>query len=151
MIHKGYTLVELLVGISIVAVVFAVGFVSYREFSRRQSLTGVTKQLVGDLRLAQQLALTGQKPTTGSCTTLVGYVISRTSSTSYDLIADCSNADYVIKTIDMPIDTTISVGNVTFKVLGQGTDRTSPLTFTITNTSTGVSQDITVGIGGDMQ
>lgn len=151
MIHKGYTLVELLVGISIVAVVFAVGFVSYREFSRRQSLTGVTKQLVGDLRLAQQLALTGQKPTTGSCTTLVGYVISRTSSTSYDLIADCSNADYVIKTIDMPIDTTISVGNVTFKVLGQGTDRTSPLTFTITNTSTGVSQDITVGIGGDIQ
>lgn len=151
MIHKGYTLVELLVGISIVAVVFAVGFVSYREFSRRQSLTGVTKQLVGDLRLAQQLALTGQKPTTGSCTTLVGYVISRTSSTSYDLIADCSNADYVIKTIDMPIDTTISAGNVTFKVLGQGTDRTSPLTFTITNTSTGISQDITVGIGGDIK
>lgn len=151
MIHKGYTLVELLVGISIVVVVFAVGFVSYREFSRRQSLTGVTKQLVGDLRLAQQLALTGQKPTTGSCTTLVGYVISRTSSTSYHLIADCSNADYVIKTIDMPIDTTISAGNVTFKVLGQGTDRTSPLTFTITNTSTGISQDITVGIGGDIK
>ena len=65
MIQKGYTLIELLVGISIIAIIFGVGFVSYREFSRRQSLTGVTKQLVGDLRLAQQLALTGQNQKVG--------------------------------------------------------------------------------------
>lgn len=151
MSNKGYTLIELLVGISIVAVIFGVGFISYREFSRRQSLTGITKQLVGDLRLAQQLALTGQKPTDQTCTTLVGYMISRTSSTSYDLIAGCSNANRIIKTVDMPADTTISAGSVTFKVLGQGTSLTSPLTYTVINTQAGTSGTVTIGIGGDIK
>lgn len=150
-----YTLIELLVGISIVAIVFGVGFVSYREFSRRQSLTGITKQLVGDLRLAQQLALTGQKPTGEVCTTLIGYIIARTSPTSYKLTADCSNDDFLIKTVDMPADTTISVNtlisSVTFKVLGQGTSLSSPLTFTITNSSAGTPGTLTIGIGGDIQ
>ncbi|MEK7472953.1 MAG: prepilin-type N-terminal cleavage/methylation domain-containing protein [Patescibacteria group bacterium] len=151
MIQKGYTLIELLVGISIIAIIFGVGFVSYREFSRRQSLTGVTKQLVGDLRLAQQLALTGQKPESGLCTTLIGYTVSRTSTTTYDLIANCSNANYIIKTINMPVNTTISAGSVTFKVLGQGTNLTSPLTYTVTNTSASTSGIVTIGIGGDIK
>lgn len=151
MSNKGYTLIELLVGVSIVAILFGVGFVSYREFSRRQSLTGVTKQLVGDLRLAQQLALTGQKPTGQTCTTLIGYMISRTSSTSYNLTADCSNDDFLIKTVDMPADTTISAGSVTFKVLGQGTSLSSPLTYTVTNTQAGTLGTVTIGIGGDIK
>jgi len=151
MTKKGYTLIELLVGVSIVAIIFGVGFISYREFSRRQSLTGITKQLIGDLRLAQQLSLTGQKPESEVCTTLIGYIVSRTSSTSYDLIANCSNANYIIKTVDMPLNTTISAGSVTFKVLGQGTSLSSPLTFTITNIQSNTSGTVTVGIGGDIK
>lgn len=148
---KGYTLIELLVGVSIVAIIFGVGFISYREFSRRQSLTGVTKQLIGNLRLAQQLALTGQKPAGQTCTTLVGYMISRTSTTSYNLIGSCSNANHVIKTVDMPLNTTISAGSVTFKVLGQGTSLSSPLIFTITNIQANTSGTVTIGIGGDIK
>jgi prepilin-type N-terminal cleavage/methylation domain-containing protein len=147
-VTKGYTLVELLVGISIVAVIFGVGFISYREFSRRQSLTGITKQLVGDLRLAQQLALTGQKPEV--CTKLIGYTFTATSS-NYKIIASCSGGTVETKTVDISADTTISAGSVTFKVLGQGTSLTSPLTFTITNSSSGVSGTVTIGIGGDIQ
>ena len=40
----------------------------------------------------------------------------------------------------MPVNTTISAGSVTFKVLGQGTNLTSPLTYTVTNTSAGTSE-----------
>ena len=53
----GYTLIEILVGLTIIGIIFGVGFASFREFSRRQSLAGGVKTLVGDLRLAQEQAI----------------------------------------------------------------------------------------------
>ena len=148
---KGYTLIELLVGISILAIIFGVGFASYREFARRQSISGILKVIKADLRLAQQLSLTGQKPDGVVCTTLVGYIFMRADSVSYQLIADCTNANHIIKTVSMPENTTISAGSVTFKVLGQGTDLTAPLTFSIVNSTAQTSGTVTIGIGGDVQ
>jgi len=145
---KGYTLIELLVGISIVAVIFGIGLISYREFSRRQALTGVLKQVKADLRLAQQLALTGQKPEV--CTKLIGYTFTATSS-NYKIIASCSGGTVETKTVDISADTTISAGSVTFKILGQGTSLSSPLTYTVTNTQAGTSGTVTIGVGGDIK
>lgn len=148
---RGYTLIELLVAISIGIIVFTIGFAGYREFSRRQALTGIVKQIKADLRLAQQLALTGQKPTVGSCVRLDGYSFTRTSPTSYQLIANCTNANRIVKDITISPNTTITAGTVIFKVLGQGTNLTAPLTFTITNSLTGTSGNIIIGIGGDIK
>lgn len=153
-VTKGYTLVELLVAITISIIVFSVGLAGYREFSRRQALIGVIKEAKADLRLAQQLALTGQKPENVVCTRLSGYTFSRASATSYQLLVNCTNANYVLKSVNMPTDTTISASptsSVIFKVLGQGTNLTSSLIFTIANTAAGTSGTITVGIGGDVQ
>ncbi len=149
MTRRGYTLIELLVGISIIAIIFSIGFVSYREFSRRQALVGILKQVKSDLRLAQQFALTGQKP--DGCSTLSGYKFNRDDSLNYSLIAVCSNGSYIYKSVSMPTDTTISAGSVTFKVLGQGTDLSTPLTFTLTNLDAGTSGTVVVGIGGDVK
>lgn len=148
---KAYTLIELLVVIIISLIIFGVGVAGYREFSRRQALTGILKQTKADLRLAQQLALSGQKPEGLVCTKLNSYTFTRTSSTNYQLIANCSNANYITKSIDMPTNTTISVGSVIFKVLGQGTSLSSPLTFTITNSVSGTSGQVVIGIGGDIK
>lgn len=157
---KGYTLIELLVVITIGVIVFGVGFAGYREFSRRQALTGVLKQTKADLRLAQQLALTGQKPDGVTCLKLIGYSFVRTSASAYELRASCDNTiivsspiitNPVIKTINMPTNTTISAGSVLFKVLGQGTNLSSPLIFTIANTVAGTTGTITIGTGGDVQ
>ena len=114
-----YTLIELLVGISIISIVFSVGFASYRDFSRRQALSGVTKALISDLRLIQQKALAGEK--IGSCTTLDGYKIN-ISSASYSLYADCAS-DILLKTVDLTanevaLTTSPVTSSITFKVLG---------------------------------
>ena len=45
---KGYTLIEILVVISIMAILFTVGFAGYRDFSRRQVLLGAVNQIQGD-------------------------------------------------------------------------------------------------------
>lgn len=150
---KGYTLIELLVVITISVIIFSVGIAGYREFSRRQALTGVLKQVKADLRLAQQLALTGQKPSGVTCNSLDSYTFTSTGST-YQLIAKCINPAVItsaIKTVDMPVNTTISTGTVVFKILGQGTSLDNPLTFTITNSTAGTTGTVIVGTGGDIQ
>lgn len=156
--HTGaYTLIELLIVITISIIIFSVGIVGYREFSRRQALTGITKQIKADLRLTQQLALTGQKPTEDyqgnsvTCSRLSSYTFTRINSVTYQIIANCTNTNSIIKNIDMPEDTIISAGNIVFKALGQGTSLSSPLTYTITNTQSSTTNTIVVGVGGDIQ
>lgn len=149
--NHAYTLIELLIGISIISIIFSVGFASYRDFSRRQALTGVTKAIVSDLRLIQQKSLSGEKP--DSCTTLLGYQMDITSLTSYDLVAVCLT-NVVVKTVDLTEDeVTISssVDPVQFKVLGQGTNLTSEAVITMTNSKMGKSSEVLVGIGGDIK
>lgn len=148
MIRKGYTLIELLVVITISIIIFGVGIAGYREFSRRQALTGVLKQVKADLRLAQQLALTGQKPET--CVKLIGYAFTATSS-NYKITANCLDGTVETKSVDMPTNVNISAGSITFKILGQGTNLSTPLTFTISNTVASITGTVIVGTGGDVQ
>ena len=152
--NSAYTLIELLVGITIMALIFSIGFVSYRDFSRKQALTGVTKGLISDLRLIQQKALAGEK--IGSCTTLNGYKIN-ISSSSYSLYASCAS-DILLKTVDLTVNEVtltltppIPTNTITFKVLGQGTDLTSEETIRITNSKINKTSTVVVGIGGDVQ
>jgi type II secretory pathway pseudopilin PulG len=157
MTYKGYTLIELLVVITIGIIVFSIGIAGYREFSRRQALTGVTKATISDLRLIQQQALTGQKPTGVVCTKLVGYIFTRTSSTNYRVYARCDNAGVLVnhqtKSVDLTGGTTFSAGtaSILFKVLGQGTDLSGNNILTFTNTASGATSQIAIGTGGNIQ
>lgn len=148
---KGYTLVELLVGITIISIVFSIGYASFREFSRRQALSGVSKKIKADLRLAQQLSLTGQKP--DACTQLDGYTVSFLA-TSYTLTANCIvsgvNRDIITKTVDLDTDVTQNNLTVKYKILGQGTSLDNDITLTLTHTPTGNTSAIIIGKGGDV-
>ncbi len=156
---SGYTLIELLVGLTIIAIVFSIGFAGYRDFSRRQAVAGVTKSIQSDLRNAQQLALTGQKPTVDylnnpvTCTRLSGYSFSRISAINYQIRAHCDNValPIAVKDIVLSSDLSLSAGSVKFKVLGQGTDLSAALIFTVTHTSGATPGTITVGVGGDIK
>ena len=65
--NSAYTLIEILVGLTIVGLLFGFGFVSFRDFSRRQTLAGSAKKVQGDLRLTQESALSGKKPSDFDC------------------------------------------------------------------------------------
>lgn len=147
---KGYTLIELLVAISIISIVFMIGYASFREFSRRQALVGVVKKVTSDLRLIQQFSLTGEKPTTGTCTELEGYSFVPGSG-SYTLVANCSNADRIIKTANLETGVTIVGSSIQFKVLGQGTNLDSDTVLTISHSTVGQNAEITIGKGGEIR
>lgn len=152
--QKGFTLIELLIGITLVSIVFSIGYASFREFSRRQLLSGVVKKVKSDLRTAQQLALSGQKPSTGTCTRLDGYTFTVTGSTTYQIAANCTGGgNTVIKTATLDTGVTLSsvVSATQFKVLGAGTDLSSDNTITFTLTAIGNTDTLIIGKGGDIK
>lgn len=86
----GFTLVEMLVVVSIMGVVFGGSIAGYNAFNQHQVLVNAGKELVSQLRQAQVDARSGIKPT-GSCSRLDGYrVSSGSNSTQYTVTAVCN-------------------------------------------------------------
>lgn len=153
---QGYTLVELIIGIVIISIVFTIGYAGYRQFSRRQALTGVSQTLIADLRVAQQLALTGQKPLGATCLKLRGYTFTRVSSSNYKIYATCDNngstVNHETKSVDLAtgVGLTATTNSILFKVLGQGTDLLGSNVLRLTHTGSTSAAQITVGTGGNV-
>lgn len=154
----GYTFIEVLVGITIVTLIFSFGYVGFRDFARRQTITSAVRNLKGELRLAQEQSLAGKKPEDVNCdspNTLQGYYFRITSPTTYEVEALCTGG--VVDVKQGEISSTLSLSTPTpnpilFKVLGQGTNINSgSATITITLTASGESQDITISETGEIQ
>ena len=149
---RGYTLIEILVGLTIIGILFAVGYVGFREFSRRQQLSGVVKQLKGDLRLAQAQALSGQNE--GCTSSLDGFSIDILDTQSYEIGAVCLGSPQS-KIVNIPGGVTIasSVDPILFKVLGQGTNipQGQQAELTLTQGETGTSAQVFVSYAGEIK
>ena len=161
-IARGYTLIEILVALTILSVVFAVGFAGFRDYSRRQELETLTRQLRGDLAKAREDALAGIKSTSASCNganTLLGQGFSVGSNLGiyfYRFFYHCSSATVLNRTVNVPSGYSINWSpNVYFyfKSVGQGTSMTAgtSTTITITQTSTGAAGSVTVDSTGNIQ
>lgn len=160
---QGFTLIEILVGLTIIGMLFSFGFVSYRDFTRRQTLSSFVKQVQGDFRLAQANALAGIKPNSSACDStyiLDNYGVEVLSSTEYQIIAQCSkvgvSTTITTKDVEIPTGITIStpsINPIKFKVLGQGNNIPSGETVVITLTQLGTSntQTVTISAGGEIK
>lgn len=158
---KGYTLIELLAGISIMGIVFAAGLVGYREFSRRQELDGVVKKLRSAVQETQQLALNGEKPDNVFCNEpnrLIDYRINLTLPASYTISANCTGglveiSNVVLTESDDIVLTRPTPNPIAFKVLGGGTNLVSGGTATVTlsQLSTGSTLNLIVDYSGNIK
>src|SRR3972149_11768986 len=148
--QSAYTLIEILVALTIVGLIFGIGYVGSRDFSRRQALAGTARSMVGDLRLAQEQALSGKKPADIFCNDpnrLNGYDFRVTGATTYVLEANCTGGVVQTKSVSLPTDVALSTPSpnpITFKILGQGTNIPATATITLTQTGTSNSRAIIV-------
>jgi prepilin-type N-terminal cleavage/methylation domain-containing protein len=123
---KGFTLIELLIVISIAGILFSLGMAQYTAFNRRQILEQALKELKGNLRDAQSMALAGKKgDDTDKCLgTLKGVMLDfSTSNSSYEIKAVCTQLgadnDLLIKSVSLPSGVTreTSEETILFKAL----------------------------------
>lgn len=151
-LKKGFTLVELLVALGIIAVVFGLSFVAYREFSRRQQLAEAANVFKSNLFLAQQRALSGERSICATGEVLNGYRVYFDNPASYKVFADCGRSwpqtwdDQLIKSVNLPSGITKSAGpsDIYFKVLAQGTVFDKDQTVVFTQVSTGKTLTVTI-------
>ena len=121
---RAFTLIELLIILTITGFLFTIGFVQYRKFANRQVLVNAHEKLKSDLNLIRQLTLSGEKALCGS-TILQGYRISFTSSV-YLIDAQCWDSNNIpsyqnLPDVDGQLPTGITLSStqspILFKVL----------------------------------
>lgn len=93
---RGYSLIELLIVISIFGITVSLVTASYLSFERNQRFKSAALQLKNDIRFAQNKSLTGDKSTAGCSAAgaaLLGWYVnvSTTTASSYSLFSDCRN------------------------------------------------------------
>lgn len=162
-LKSGYTLIEILVSLTIIALLFGIGYVNFRDFSRRQALAGAAKNMQGDMSLTKQLAFSGQKPSDPKCDSpnlLDSYDFTIIPPSDYSVQANCTKGVVITKNVALPADISISsiyrggpFNTISFKVLGQGTNIpvSQSVVFRLTQAGTNSTFDITIGAGGNIQ
>jgi prepilin-type N-terminal cleavage/methylation domain-containing protein len=151
----GFTLVELLISISIVGLISAIGLASYIDYNRNQIVVQEAKKVVQDLRLAQSLALNNQKPEGCGQATLDGYAFRLLDDDpegyNYEILALCGEDEVSYKRGAIAENLAISgPSEVKFKVLRQGIEFTGGSTITVSSSSFSQSRTITIDPGGDI-
>ncbi|MBX4205779.1 type II secretion system GspH family protein [Candidatus Microgenomates bacterium] len=159
--NKAYTLIEILVTITIIGLVFLAGYAGFQDFNRRQAIASVSRLIRSDLKLAQEQALAGKKPeldedqNSVSCQgSLQYYGFEVLSDTSYKVSAYCPN-EIILKTINLDSNLILTdpVPNpIKFKPIGQGTNITESTSsyVVVTMAQNNYSQTITIGSNGDI-
>lgn len=135
---KGFTFIELLVTLGVAMLIFTGIVAGYNKFTDTTRIQQVALSFKNDLRLAQNKAVTGEKPLGLPCDELLGYQLSFTAS-SYSVKVQCNppqnNAPE--KKVDLPKPVTFSPvpSSLLFKVLANGVNINAVTTFTFVSAS----------------
>lgn len=126
--HTGFTLIELAISVAIMGILIGGGMVSYIDFNRRQTLQSAAAQVKSTIRAAQSRAVSGEKPTDGTCSQLLGYKVD-VGQSDLTISAKCTNDIIVVDTQTLPAGITFNTTNASmlFKSLGGGVDQSATI------------------------
>lgn len=156
---KGFTLIELIVVFSVIAIISTIGLASFVGYSRSQTLNQASIDLSTYLSTAKSKASSQIKPSAqcNNTTVLDGYSVSiNIAASSYSLNVVCSGSTFVLTTAKLPAGVTFNSAvasppttttNVFFAILNSSVTGTGNIvltgysqTKTITVNSLGVIQ-----------
>ncbi len=114
---KGFTLIELVVVISIIAILTGGGLAVFSGFRSGRAALSDAQTVVDVLNEAKRLAVSAEKPTECSAVTLQGYSVV-VDATSLDLSAACLGGSPPTKTKNLTSGAVVGAPfSATFKVL----------------------------------
>lgn len=115
--RRGFSLIELLVTIAIISLLTGLTIAGYGTFNKKQTVKTEAYKLASNLRLAQQKAISGEKPV-GCTGDLQSWQMNITAN-SYSQIVVCINPDSstTINTTAFPTNVSSSAGTITFSAM----------------------------------
>lgn len=157
---QGFTLIEMMVVVTIMGLLVGGGVAAYTRFNERQEITqGVTK-FVSDLRGVQKRADVGERPDDSvfapseDCDILEGYRVFSTGGTTATVEAQChdnnDNATILVTVDQLVLGPGLIFGgsfDMTFEVVSAGVIN-APETVIINHISNGSGATITVNASG---
>lgn len=155
---RGYTLVELLISVTISAMLLSYGFSAYRKAQDKQVVQAAGETITRTLREAQKKAQIGEKDCTGP---LVGYYTTLTTigesreSSTIEVIAQCASESGSPTTTEVSNITFDQTTIIIFKPLNGGLSIIEPTGITsidITYTSpTGITHSVQIDEPGNIR
>lgn len=160
-LEPGFTLIELLVTSLAVGLILTIGLANYTRIRRQQAFHQAVKNVLADMRLAQDKAISGEKPTDCRPTSppyyeLIGYQFEFSDTgDSYQIRALCQGLEveplYKEETIASDVIKTSGPDSILFQVLTRGVDLDNPSeTFTFTDSSGSWSENIVITESGEI-
>lgn len=151
---NAFTIVEVLVVISIMGLIMGVGAVRLRDFQRKQELVAAKRLLLTDVREAQSDAASGRKPA-GCVGTLLGYGfgVITSSPVLYEITAICDD-DVVVKSVSLPASIRLSgapSSPVIFKPVQKGTNFSGSISISITRDGLSNSELLFITASGEIR
>ena len=154
-VRRGFTLIELTVGIGIVMMLTGGIVVNYNRYNDRQKVKQAALTLKNNLRLAQTKASAAEWPLSCvspgcTCSQLSGYTVSFTG-TAYEIRALCSEGLVgTVQSVTLPASVSFASvpPSLTFQVLSRGVAIPSPTIISLTGSA--VTYDIQLNPSGDV-
>jgi prepilin-type N-terminal cleavage/methylation domain-containing protein len=161
--NRGFTLLEMLIALAIMAIIAVLILANYRQGQKTYVLSQTAQTLVGDLREAQNMAVTGAEVSGYSQIGGFGiYINNSTNPYSYTLFLNTTSnpttgcpvgavPGVILKTVNLPSG--ITINNTSRNVFYAPPDpdtcintnpSTSSITFTLTQASTGGTTTVIV-------
>lgn len=128
---KGYTLIELILVVSVLILIASFGIARYNEFNERQNVQQTADTFISNLRLVGAKALAVDKPQ--GCTMLVGWTV-EFGLDRYTMYAECKPEGIIDNSrvaVDLPGFVTLNYtnGTITYFALGKGTSADQTVQF----------------------
>lgn len=143
---KGFTLIEILVAVTILLIMSSIGVSNFTTYNDTQSLKQAALNVKSGLRTIQSKAFAGEKPT--GCASLIGWRMTFTGST-YTTEPACSGATPTASqtTVTLPTGITFSPtpSAIIFAVVTGATNLTAVQSLNLVQP--GSSKRYTIGVG----
>lgn len=154
--RRGYTLIEIMVVLTIGVILGTVGMVKYRDASKRQAVDAAAEKLVSALRKAQSNAAAGKKGNCGGVLAGWEVTIYQNSYTTWILCGTTpildSSETFSSTLITTNAESGINPNPILFNVLNTGTNITSGSTsILIWDTKSNYQRTINVTSTGSIQ
>ncbi len=143
-LRQGFTLVEIMVVISLMAILAGTGIAGYRNSARKQAVEVAAQKLISALRKAQVNAAAGVKE--GCAGTLTGWQVN-VSANSYTIEGLCGVTTFNSRTENYTgasVTVFPSPNPILFKVLNQGTNIIGSTTVTLGVTGISYTRNVKV-------